>query len=122
MATINYFVFSVIFLFAGLSPENSETALLMLIGYFGIVTHYVKKWSEKVEREEEFKIKKSVPSIILSFITTSILIILRSELESFIVFTKFVAFMVGYFGNSWFFGFIENKFQNLNPPKNENNF
>jgi hypothetical protein len=106
------------FLFAGLSPFVSETLILLAFGYVGILTHYVKKWTEKVEKEEVFSIKKSMPSAILSFITTTVLIILRNEIESLFVFTRFGSFIVGYFGNSWFFGFIEKKMYNINPTEN----
>lgn len=107
-------------LFAGLSPEVTQVAVFLAFGYAGIISHYIKKWSEKVEREEEFHLKKCIPSIILSFITTSVLIILRKEIENLYVITKFSSFIVGYFGNSWFFGLIERKMSNINPPNNEN--
>lgn len=108
------------FLFLGLSAHVSETLILLLFGYTGILTHYIKKWSEKVEREEIFHFKKSVPSIILSIITTTVVIIQREEIKSLFVVTRFSGFIIGYFGNSWFFGFIEKKMYNLNPPIDEN--
>jgi len=108
-------------LFAGLSPGLSETIILLCFGYVGILTHYVKKWSEKVEKEEIFNLKKTRPSIILSLITTTVLIILREEIVNLFVFTRFGSFIVGYFGNSWFFGFIEKKMYAINSPQiNEN--
>ena len=117
------FYLSVVFgalLFAGFSPYVSETAILLLFGYIGICTHYIKKWSEKVENDEIFNLKKTIPSAILSFITTTVLILLRNEIQSLFVFTRFGSFIVGYFGNSWFFGFIEKKmFNNINSNENE---
>src|SRR5690242_7476481 len=98
-------------LFAGLSVfVGSETIMYLALGYAGVISHYVKKWADKTENEEAFKIKKSLPSILLSFITTSVLVILRKDISGFIVLTPFTAFMLGYFGNSWFFGYIENRF------------
>lgn len=115
---INFYLL-VIFLFIGLDVEAAETVVLLGFGYVGILTHYLKKWSEKAEQEEPFYIRRFIPSIILSIITTSVLIVLRKELESLYVFTKFSSFVVGYFGNSWFFGFIEQKISNIKPVQNE---
>lgn len=112
--------FASILLIAGLSPEVADTAVFMIFGYAGIASHYIKKWGEKVEKDEEFHLKKCIPSIVLSFITTSVLVILRKEIESLYVITKFSSFVAGYFGNSWFFGIIEKKISNNNPPYNEN--
>lgn len=109
----------VVLLFAGLSAHVGETLILLLFGYVGILTHYIKKWSEKVEKEEIFSLKKSAPSIVLSLITTTVLIILREEIQSLFVFTRFGSFIVGYFGNSWFFGFIEKKMYSINTPSND---
>lgn len=104
-------------------PSANETFIFLLLGYAGVASHYVKKWAEKTEREEDFKLKKSIPSILLSVITTSVLIILRKDISGFIVLTPFTAFVLGYFGNSWFFGYIENRFNNQikNNVQNENN-
>jgi tetrahydromethanopterin S-methyltransferase subunit E len=107
------------FLFAGISAHVGETLILMSFGYVGILTHYIKKWSEKVEKDETMNVRKTIPSIILSVITTTVLIILRAEIESLFVFTRFGSFIVGYFGNSWFFGFIEKKMYNINPQIDE---
>jgi hypothetical protein len=119
MNTTSAITFLFVFLFFGLSPQMSETVALLVFGYVGVITHYVRKWADKVERDELFIMKKSAPSIILSVITTTVLIILRSELAALYVFTKFSSFVVGYFGSSWFFGFIERK-MNIQPPTNEN--
>lgn len=104
---------------AGFSKDTNETFVLIGFGYVGILTHYIKKWSEKVEKDETFLLKKSFPSIILSIITTTVLIVLRAEIVNLFVFTKFGSFVVGYFGNSWFFGLIEKKMYSINPNTNE---
>lgn len=117
---ILYIFFGSVLLLFGLSLEVSETAILLLFGYVGILTHYVKKWSEKVEKDEVFNLKKTIPSILLSLLTTSVLIVLRSEIINLFVFTKFGSFIVGYFGNSWFFSFIEKKMSGIAPaPESE---
>jgi hypothetical protein len=104
-----------IFVVAGFSLHTNETFVLLCFGYVGILTHYIKKWSEKTEKSEGFELKKFVPSIILSFITTTVLVFIRSEIVSLFVFTKFGSFIVGFCGNSWFFGLIEKKISTINP-------
>jgi hypothetical protein len=111
-----------VLLLFGLSPEMAESLALLIFGYLGIITHYIRKWADKVERDEVFSIKKSIPSMILSTITTTVLIILRDEIASLYVFTKFSSFIVGYFGNSWFFGFIERKMNYQTPTNEQGNY
>lgn len=120
MNSLSYVVPAAIFLILGLSPEVATTLILLCFGYAGILTHYVKKWANAVEKDEPFSLKKTTPSIILSFITTTVLIILRADIENFFVFTKFGSFIVGYFGSSWFFEFVEKKMNYKNENENEN--
>lgn len=107
--------FITLFLIAGLSQHNSETLVLLCFGYIGILTHYVKKWSEKLDKNEDFNLRKAIPSIILSLIATTVLVFIRAEIVNLFVFTKGSSFLVGYCGNSWLFGLIDQKIHYTNP-------
>lgn len=116
-------LFIALLVFTGLCSGVNETFIYLVFAYAGIATHYLKKWSEKVEKGEEYNLKKSVPSIILTFITTTVLVLIRAEIVNLFVFTKGSAFIVGYCGHSWFFGLIDKKIYSINPnikPDEEN--
>ena len=73
-----------------------------------------------MEANEVYNIKKAVPSIILSFITSTVLVCIRAEIVNLFVFTKGSSFIVGYAGHSWFFGLIDKKMQSINPNIKQN--
>lgn len=84
-------------------PLN-DTWIFLIFGYVGILTHYIKKWSDnKGKPITRTTIWMKLPGFILSMITTTLIISLREEASKLFVCTKLGAFFVGFLGNSWFF-------------------
>lgn len=82
---------------------------LQLLGLLGLVIHYLKNWQEYNLQGKRYEVKKSIPTIILSAVTTGVLIYLRDSIQDLYVVTPFSALVIGYFGNSLFFSFISAK-------------
>ncbi len=82
---------------------------LYALGFFGIAIHYVKDWAAHQKRNVQYGLKKVLPTMILSVLTTMILIYLRHDIESLYVITPFSAVVLGYMGNSVFFSFVDAK-------------
>lgn len=85
------------------------TQELMLLGLAGITVHYLKDWVAHNNMGKSYELKKSIPTIILSIVTTMLLVYLRKDIENLYVITPFSAVVLGYFGNSVFFSFVSAK-------------
>jgi hypothetical protein len=82
---------------------------LMFLGLIGVVLHYFKDWVLANKAGKQFDIKKALPMAALSTITTLLLIYLKDDIADLYVVTKFGAVILGYFGNSVFFSFLDVK-------------
>lgn len=82
---------------------------LQLLGLLGLAIHYVKDWEANAKDGKKYGIAKSLPTILLSAITTSVLIYLKDDISDLYVVTKFGAIILGYLGNSVFFSFVSAK-------------
>lgn len=79
---------------------------LQLLGIAGLLIHFLKDWVTQYEQEKKYKLTQSIPAVLLSIVTTSLLIYLKDSIADLYVITKFSAVVLGYFGNSVFFSFI----------------
>lgn len=79
---------------------------LQLLGLLGLAIHYLKDWEANNRDGKKYDLKKSIPTILLSAITTSVLIYLKADIENLFVVTPFGAVVLGYLGNSVFFSFV----------------
>ncbi len=82
---------------------------LMVLGQLGVVLHYWKQYAEASKDDKVYNLSKSIPTAILSSLTTGILIYLHKDIEDLYVVTRFSAVILGYFGNSIFFSFVDAK-------------
>lgn len=82
---------------------------LYLLGLAGVAIHYLKDWVAHEKKGLKYGIKKSMPMITLSTVTTLLLVYLREDIESLYVVTPFSAVVIGYIGNSIFFSFVDAK-------------
>lgn len=82
---------------------------LQLLGLAGLAIHYLKDWEANHREGKKYDISKSIPTIILSAITTSVLIYLKDDIANLYVVTPFGALILGYLGNSVFFSFVSAK-------------
>ena len=82
---------------------------LQLLGLAGLAIHYLKDWEANHREGKKYDIGKSIPTILLSAITTSVLIYLRDDISNLYVVTPFAALILGYLGNSVFFSFVSAK-------------
>lgn len=82
---------------------------LLLLGQAGVFIHYFKAWVEANKKEENYNLRKAVPSAALSSIVTAVLVYLKDDIADLYVVTPLGAVILGYFGNSAFFSFIETK-------------
>jgi len=82
---------------------------LYLLGGLGILIHYLKDYEQIRKEGKKYSLAQYLPTIILSAVTTSVLIYLRDDIKDLYVITKFSALILGYFGNSVFFSFVNAK-------------
>ncbi len=82
---------------------------LQLLGLLGLAIHYLKDWESNAKEGKKYGIAKSLPTILLSAITTGVLIYLKDDIASLYVVTPFAAVVLGYLGNSVFFSFVTAK-------------
>ena len=82
---------------------------LYLLGLAGLIIHYVKDWETQQKAGLKYGVAKSLPTIILSTLTTMLLVYLRDDISSLYVITPFSAVILGYVGNSIFFSFVAAK-------------
>ncbi|CAB4140410.1 hypothetical protein UFOVP402_29 [uncultured Caudovirales phage] len=87
----------------------NEEIYLIALGLAGTAVHYLKEWAKANKAGKEYELKRSIPTIILSVITTTLLIHLRADIEPLYVVTPFAAVILGYIGNSIFFSFVDAK-------------
>jgi hypothetical protein len=81
----------------------------MLLGQAGVMIHYLKEWVNAHKAEQKYDLKKAIPMVLLSSITTALLVYLKDDIANIYVVTKFGAVVLGYAGNSMFFSFVETK-------------
>lgn len=82
---------------------------LYALGLAGLFLHYMKTWADAQKKGNEFSLLKVLPMAILSLITTSLVVYLREDLKEFYPITRVSAVVLGYFGNSVFFSFLNSK-------------
>jgi membrane-bound metal-dependent hydrolase YbcI (DUF457 family) len=82
---------------------------LLVLGMIGVALHYFKDWVLANKVGKQYDIKKAIPMAALSAITTGLLIYLKEDIADLYVVTKFGAVVLGYFGNSVFFSFLDVK-------------
>ena len=82
---------------------------LYLLGLAGVFIHYFKDWVTHNSKGLAYGWQKSIPTAALSIVTTCVLIYLRDDISDLFVITPFSALVLGYFGNSVFFSFVEAK-------------
>lgn len=82
---------------------------LYALGLVGLILHYLKSWSDAKKKEQEFSLNKVMPMAILSLFTTMLVVYLRDDLKEFYPITRVSAVVLGYFGNSVFFSFLNSK-------------
>jgi hypothetical protein len=86
-----------------------EEIYLTFLGFLGVAIHHLKDWVKANKIGKDYDLKKSIPTIILSLITTWVLVHLRTDIETLYVVTPFGALVLGYIGNSILFSFIDAK-------------
>lgn len=69
----------------------------------------MKSWADAQKKGSEFNIVKVMPMALLSLMTTILVIYLREDLKEFYPITRISAVVLGYFGNSVFFSFLNSK-------------
>lgn len=82
---------------------------LYLLGLAGISIHYLKDWVAHDRLGKKYGLRKMLPTMLLSIVTTVLLIYLREDIEDLYVITPFSAVILGYTGNSIFFSFVSAK-------------
>ena len=82
---------------------------LQLLGLLGLAIHYLKDWEANAKEGKKYGLAKSLPTILLSAITTGVLIYLKDDIANLYVVTPFAAVVLGYLGNSVFFSFVSAK-------------
>jgi len=86
---------------------------LMLLGITGVFLHYFKEWANANKRGELYNLSKALPMAALSSITTLLLVYLKDDIADLYPVTRFSAVILGYFGNSVFFSFVDTKKPNV---------
>lgn len=89
-----------------MTKEMLEHLELFLLGQAGVALHYIKEWANAQKRDQEYQWKKAAPFAILSSITTGLAIYVKDDIASLYPITAFSAIVLGYFGNSAFFSFV----------------
>jgi hypothetical protein len=87
---------------------NQEIYLIFL-SLLGLTIHQLKSYENARKNDSTYDLKKSIPTIILSAVTSSLLVHLRNDIGDLFVITPFSAVVLGYFGNSVFFSFVDAK-------------
>jgi len=82
---------------------------LFLLGIAGVFLHYLKDWVIHTQKGLAYGWQKAIPMALLSLITTSLVVYLKDDIADLYVITPFSAVVLGYFGNSVFFSFVEAK-------------
>lgn len=82
------------------------TIELNLLGQAGVALHYIKEWANAQKRNQVYEWKKAMPFLLLSSLTTGLAIWVRDDIASLYPITSFSAIVLGYFGNSAFFSFV----------------
>jgi uncharacterized membrane protein len=82
---------------------------LYLLAVVGVLIHHAKTFVEYDKQGKKYEVRKFVPTILLSLLTSTVLVYLRKDIESLYVITPFSALIIGYFGNSVLFSFIKAK-------------
>lgn len=82
---------------------------LYALGLVGLFLHYMKTWADAQKKGNDFSLLKVLPMAILSLLTTSLVVYLREDLKEFYPITRVSAVVLGYFGNSVFFSFLNSK-------------
>lgn len=82
---------------------------LYVLGVVGLFLHYMKSWTEAQKKGNDFSLIKVMPMALLSLVTTALVIYLREDLKEFYPITRVSAVIMGYFGNSVFFSFLNSK-------------
>ena len=82
---------------------------LYALGMVGLFLHYFKTWADTQKKGGEFSVIKVMPMALLSLMTTLLVIYLRDDLKEFYPITRVSAVVLGYFGNSVFFSFLNRK-------------
>lgn len=80
---------------------------LLLLGQVGVLLHYLKEWVVADKQGKSYNLRKSLPMMILSSLTTGLLVYLKDDINNIYVVTKFGAVVLGYAGNSAFFSFVD---------------
>lgn len=80
---------------------------LLLLGQAGVLLHYLKAWVNADKQGKSYNLKKALPMMVLSSITTALLVYLKDDINDLYVITKFGAVVLGYVGNSTFFSFVD---------------
>ncbi len=88
---------------------------LQLLGIAGLLIHALKDFADHNNQGKAYKLNRSIPTYLLSLITTSVLIYLKDDIASLYVVTPFSALALGYLGNSVFFSFIKAKTKDDKP-------
>jgi hypothetical protein len=94
-----------------MDPNN--VIVLELLGIVGIAIHYLKDWNIANNQGVGYNIKKAIPTIILSVLTTCVLIFLRDSFKDIYPVTPLGAVILGYLGDSVFFSFVNVKKPNF---------
>jgi hypothetical protein len=85
------------------------TQELYLLGLAGVAIHYLKDWHDVNKKGLKYGFAKSIPTMLLSVVTTMLLVYLKADIEALYVITPFSAVVLGYVGNSLFFSFVDAK-------------
>ncbi|WP_407522647.1 hypothetical protein PDL71_15390 [Lacibacter sp. MH-610] len=92
---------------------------LYLLGAAGVAIHYFKDWVNHNNKGLSYGWQKAVPMAALSLLTTWLLVYLREDIADLFVITPFSTVVLGYFGNSVFFSFVEAKKPKTKPDDSE---
>lgn len=93
---------------------------LYLLAIAGIAVHHLKDWVDLNKKGLVYGWKKELPTILLSIITVLLLVYLKDDISTLYVITPFSAIVLGYFGNSVFFSFVDAKKPNSVSDNNSN--
>ena len=86
-----------------------ESIELYVLAILGLAIHHIKNFVEFDKDGKKYGIRKFLPTILLSLLTSVIIVYLRDDIESLYVITPFSALVIGYVGNSILFSFIKAK-------------
>ena len=82
---------------------------LYLLGIAGVSIHYIKDWVNHNNKGLKYGWQKAIPTMLLSFITTLLVVYMRADIADLYVITPFSAIVLGYSNNSIFFSFVDAK-------------